>query len=331
MAGRIALLSTDDQSVIAIAGLMLLLVFGLKAAMFPLYLWLPHAYAHTSAPVAALFAIMTKVGLYAIIRVHGTLFGEQAGELAGIHTPWVLGLGLITLMMAAMGTLASKFLRQQIAYLVLASVATLLIASALPGIDSLAALLYYLIHSTLIAAGFFLLAYFIMQGRGDKTDQFIRAHAMPNAIFTGSLFVFAAIAMSGLPPLSGFFGKLLILSSALEHPLFFAILAVVLISGLLMIIALAKSGSQMFYHVLKKETDHSIHHCNNKTCTSRPSLAGISSMLILFSVAVWLVIFANPTHQTLTSIAEQTLDRTQYQQQVLNFSPIENTRKELVE
>ena len=331
MAQRIALLPAGNQGVVAVAGLMLLLVFGLKAAMFPLYLWLPNAYAHTTAPVAALFAIMTKVGLYAIIRVHGTLFGEQAGDLAAIHTPWVLGLGLITLMMAAMGALAAKFLRQQIAYLVLASVATLLIASALPGIESLTALLYYLIHSTLIAAGFFLLAYYITQGRGEKSDQFIRAHAMPNAIFMGSLFMFAAIAISGLPPLSGFFGKLLILSSALEHPLFFVILGVVLISGLLMIIALAKSGSQIFYHVLKKEADHSVHHCNDKSCSSPANLTGISAVLTLFSVVAWLVIFANPTHQVLTSVAEQTMDRNHYQQQVLNATPIANSRKELIE
>lgn len=331
MAQRIAFLPAGDQGVVAVAGLMLLLVFGLKAAMFPLYLWLPHAYAHTSAPVAALFAIMTKVGLYAIIRVHGTLFGEQAGELSNIHTPWVLGLGLITLVMAAMGALAANFLRQQIAYLVLASVATLLIASALPGKESLAALLYYLIHSTLIAAGFFLLAFYIMQGRGEKSDRFSRAHSMPNAIFIGSLFMFAAVAMSGLPPLSGFFGKLLILSSALDHPYFFVILATILISGLLMIIALAKSGSQIFYHVLKKETDHSIHRCNHKACSSTLNLAGIASMLTLFSAAIWLVIFAHPTQQILNSVAEQTFDRAQYQQQVLNFTPIDNSRKELVE
>ncbi|WP_321277425.1 monovalent cation/H+ antiporter subunit D [Thiomicrorhabdus indica] len=331
MGQRITQLATEDLGVVAVAGLMLLLVFGLKAAMFPLYLWLPHAYSHTTAPVAALFAIMTKVGLYAIIRVHGTLFGEQAGELAGIHTPWVLGLGLITLIMAAMGALAAKFLRQQIAYLVLASVATLLIASALPGVESLAALLFYLIHSTFIAAGFFLLAYFILQGRGQKTDQLVRAYSMPNAILIGSFFVFAALAISGLPPLSGFFGKLLILSSALEHPLFFGILAVVLISGLLMIIALAKSGSQIFYHILKKEADHSIRHCNTHDGTCQLSLAGIGSVVILFSISVWLVVFAHPTHKTLNSVAQQTLDRTQYQQQVLNFTPIANSRKELVE
>jgi len=98
-----------------------------------------------------------------------------------------------------------------------------------------------------------------------------------------------------------------------------------------MIIALAKSGSQIFYHILKKEADHSIRHCNTHDGTCQLSLAGIGSVVILFSISVWLVVFAHPTHKTLNSVAQQTLDRTQYQQQVLNFTPIANSRKELVE
>ena len=256
MSVRITQLSPDDQGVVAAAGLMLLVVFGIKAAMFPLYLWLPQAYSNTTAPVAALFAIMTKVGLYAIIRIHGTLFGDQAGALAGIHIPWVLWLGLVTLLLAALGVMASRSLREQVAYLVLASVATLLVGIGINTVEAMSATVFYLLHSTLIAGAFFLIADWIRQGRGPVQDQFIRAHAMPKAVLVGSLFMIAAIAMTGLPPLSGFIGKLLILSSALTHPDFFWILGVVLVSGLLMIIAMARSGSLLFYNVLSKEECH---------------------------------------------------------------------------
>ena len=105
----------------------------------------------------------------------------------------------------------------------------------------MSATIFYLMHSTLIAGGLFLLAEWIRQGRGQMEDQFTRAFAMPKAIIVGSVFMFAVVAMTGLPPLSGFIGKLLILSSALEHQAFFWILAVVLISGLLMIIAVARA------------------------------------------------------------------------------------------
>lgn len=330
LGARMANLPAGDQGVVALAGILLLFVFGLKAAIFPLYLWLPQAYAQTSAPVAALFAIMTKVGIYSMIRVHGTLFGDQAGELAGIHQPWLLWLGGLTLVLAAFGVLAARGLREQVAYLVLASVATLLVVISLPGVAALSGALFYLIHSTLVAAGLFLLAEWIRQGRGVSEDQFIRAPAMPKAILVGSLFMFAAIAMSGLPPLSGFFGKLLILSAALEQPEFFVILAAILISSLLMIMALARSGSLLFYHALPAEVCHDKHR-NHLICqpTTVAIEKGAASVAVLFSTAVLLVVFANPVHQTLQAVAAQTLDRQGYQQTVLSYEPVANPHKTL--
>jgi len=330
MAIKITQLSPDDQGVVAAAGLMLLVVFGIKAAMFPLYLWLPQAYSNTSAPVAALFAIMTKVGLYAIIRIHGTLFGEQAGALANIYIPWVLWLGLITLFLAALGVMASRGFREQVSYLVLASVATLLIGIGINTVQAMSATIFYLFHSTLIAGGMFLLADWIRQGRGHSEDQFIRAHAMPKAILVGSLFIFGAIAMSGLPPLSGFIGKLLILSSALNHPDFYWILGVVLISGLFMIIALARSGSLLFYNVLPKEECHTT---DGKEVCDTPKtmqLKGAASIFGLFSVAIILVVFAKPFHEFTNSVANQVFDSSLYQHQVLNVKTIANPLKELV-
>jgi len=331
MAIKITTLSAEDQGVVAAAGLMLLLVFGIKAAMFPLYLWLPQAYANTTAPVAALFAIMTKVGLYAIIRIHGSLFGEQAGDLAGIHIPWVLWLGLVTLLLAALGAVASRTLREQVAYLVLASVATLLIGIGINSVEAMSATIFYLMHSTLLAGAMFLIADWIRQGRGEFQDQFVSGYAMPKAILVGSLFMVGVIAMTGLPPLSGFIGKLLILSSALSHPDFFWILAVILVAGLLMIIAMARSGSLLFYNVLPEETCHTV---DGKQVCETPkdlSLKGGASVIGLLSVAIILVVFAKPFHEFTTSVSTELFNHNVYQQQVLDVKPIANPLKELVE
>lgn len=331
MAAKITVLPEADQGVVAAAGLMLLVVFGIKAAMFPLYLWLPQAYSNTTAPVAALFAIMTKVGLYAIIRIHGTLFSDQAGDLANIHIPWVLWLGLITILFAALGAIASRGLREQIAYLVLASVATLLIGIGINSEQAMSATLYYLIHSTLIAGGLFLLAEWIRQGRGEMGDQFGRAVAMPNAILIGSVFMFAMVAMTGLPPLSGFVGKLLILSSALQSEQFFWILAIVLISGLVLIIATARSGSLLFYNVLPKEACHTVN--GQEVCPVPDSLKlkGAASVFGLLGIAFIMVILANPITNFTDSVAKQLVNKQQYGEQVLQLNIVENPRKELVE
>lgn len=314
MADKVANASADDQGVIAAAGLLLLVVFGIKAALFPLYLWLPQAYANTSAPVAALFAIMTKVGLYSIIRVHGTVFGESAGELAFFHLPWVLWLGLITMIMAALGVMASRKLREQVAYLVLASVATLLVGIGLNSTQAMSATLYYLIHSTLIAGGFFLLADLIKEQRGEFRDRFVSAPPMPRAVLLGSAFVFAAIAMSGMPPLSGFFGKLMILSAALDHAQFGWILAVVLIAGLIMIIALARSGSLLFYNTLQEQPQaEAAHEVTLSKDIHQPMLA----VVFLLSAGAALVVFAHPLHQMTETIAMQVFDSQNYVQAVL--------------
>lgn len=301
MAVKVAQAPAESASLIAGAGLLLLLVFGLKAAMFPLYLWLPQTYANTSAPVAALFAIMTKVGVYSIIRVHGTVFGETAGELAGIHLPWVLAGGLVTLFLAALGVMAARSLREQVAYLVLASVATLLVSIGLASAEALAAGFYYLLHSTLLAAGFFLLADLIARGRGAQEDRFEAAFLMPGGKWLGMAFFAAAVALAGLPPLSGFVGKVMILDAALAHPWRWMVLGVVLISSLLMMVALARSGSFLFYRPSPVPL-------LEQTSPTEPFPKGALGVIVaLLAVAPLMVVLAEP----LTSFTQETVGQLQ--------------------
>ena len=127
---RVAQASGDQVPLLAAAGLLLLLVFALKAALLPLYFWLPRAYASASAPVAALFAIMTKVGIYAILRLATLMFGAGAGELAHLTQAWLWPLALATVALGAVGVLAARSLQMLLAYLVVVSAGTLLAAVA---------------------------------------------------------------------------------------------------------------------------------------------------------------------------------------------------------
>ncbi|MGM0518117.1 MAG: monovalent cation/H+ antiporter subunit D [Campylobacterota bacterium] len=308
MANKVAQLDPQNVSVVAAAGLLLLLVFGLKAAMFPLYLWLPNAYGKTSAPVAALFAIMTKVGLYAIIRVHGTIFGQNANELAYYHVDWVLSLGLITLILGTFGVLSSKDIKNQVAYLVLTSVSILLIAIGINTQAALSGAIYYMIHSTFIAGGFFLVADVIVKSR---TTGMINKQ-MPifnNPVIIGSMFFIFAVAIAGLPPLSGFFGKVMILSAALEHKQTAVILSIVLISSLLLIVSLAKSGSAIFYDTTPDVKPLQEYKLSKST---------VASIFYLFAFAPILVIFANPITAFTNEIATNLFDSTAYISNVLN-------------
>ncbi|BBI61003.1 hypothetical protein HSBAA_23090 [Vreelandella sulfidaeris] len=154
MAIRVAELPAEREGLVTAGALMLLVVFGLKAAILPLYFWLPKAYASAPAPVAALFAIMTKVGIYAILRVYTLIFSDSAGSsFEALEQPWVWWLSLGTLAAASVGVMAARDLRLLVAYLVLVSVGTLLAGIGIRSPQAVSALLYYLIHTTLITGG----------------------------------------------------------------------------------------------------------------------------------------------------------------------------------
>lgn len=250
LAAKAATLDPDQLGLARAGGLLLLLVFGLKAALLPLQLWLPPAYAGTSAPVAALFAIMTKVGLYAILRTHTLLFGSAAGELAQLFDAWLLPLALATLAVGTLGVLAAASLAKLAAYLVLVSVGTLLTGIAV-STEGIAAALYYLPHSTFTAALLFLLADAISRRRPLQGDHLARGAELPRHAVWGVLFFVSAVAAAGLPPLSGFVGKFLLLRATPDQPW---VWAVVLIGALMAVIALARAGSRLFLAATPTDT-----------------------------------------------------------------------------
>ncbi len=122
LALRVPQLQGAEASLLQAGGMLLLVVFGFKAALVPLSMWLPQTYATSAAPVAALFAIMTKVGVYAIWRVHGVVFGDGAGESALMVQPLLLPLALATSVLGVLGALAARTLPRLIAWLTVVSV-----------------------------------------------------------------------------------------------------------------------------------------------------------------------------------------------------------------
>lgn len=247
LARAMAATPADNLGVVRAAGLLLFGVFALKAALIPLHLWLPGAYAQTSAPVAALFAIMTKVGVYSILRMDTLIFGDAAGRLAGLLDPWLLPLGLITLAAGTLGAVASHNLGTQFAYLVIASAGTLVTAFGLANPEGIAAGLFYLPHTTFAAAAAFLLTEAIARRRGELADRLDPGPNLPEKRLLGAMFLVTAVALAGLPPLAGFLGKFLLLRAAVGLETLPWVYVVVLATGLLALIALARSGSVVFY------------------------------------------------------------------------------------
>lgn len=301
LAARVGSAGPDSAPVIAAAGFLLLVVFGLKAAILPLYFWLPRTYAAASAPVAALFAIMTKVGLYAILRVFTLIFGSEAGELSLYAHDWLWWLALLTLAASGIGALAARTLQEMIAYLLLISVGSLLAVFALGSRAGLAAGLYYLLHSTLVCGGLFLLADLLSRQRGEMAGALQVGPTLRQPMLLGGLFFIGALAVAGMPPLSGFLGKLLMLRSAGAGSAALELWSLLLVTSLVAIVTLSRAGNRLFWRNNGKPAEG-----------PRTDPLRLAATLGLLLSSVVLVLVAQPLQAYLDAAAAQLLDLAPY-------------------
>lgn len=247
MGVQVAAVAPADQGLLRIAALLLVSVFALKAAVAPLHLWLLRTYAVSTPAVAALFAIMTKVGVYSLIRVVPQVFGESAGAAAWAPAPFLLPAAMVTTVIGFAGVFVARSLSEQAAYAVIGSTGTLLIAVAGWHAETLGAALYYLVHSTLAAAALFLVADAVTRRRGGFADSAAPGPDFAGRSGVGLLFMLAAIAATGLPPLSGFIGKLMILKSVSVSPNWGWAWGVIVLTTLIGVIGFARVGSAVFW------------------------------------------------------------------------------------
>lgn len=306
LAGRMADAAVVHSRLIHAGALLLLVVFALKAAIFPLQFWLPAAYANASAPVAALFALMTKVGVYAIIRIYTLIFGATAGPLAGLAEPWLIPLALLTFAAGVVGVVAARSLRRLVAYLIVVSVGMLLAGVGLFSVGGLSGALYYLVHTTLVSAGLFLLVDLLATQRQGAEDRIVPGPAVTQVLPLAVLFFIGAVAIAGLPPLSGAVGKLMILGAALDHPMAGYLWVVILAGTLLLIVKLSRTGSLLFWNV-------------DAGVAKAPSSGrvGIVAPAALLSAAPLLVLFGGPVTTYAHHAAEQLLSPETYIRAVL--------------
>ncbi|MEJ6403486.1 monovalent cation/H+ antiporter subunit D [Yoonia sp. 2307UL14-13] len=297
LAERVQLIGPEETVGIRVAAVLLLLVFAIKAAVVPLHFWLPSSYAEAPAPVAALFAIMTKVGAYAIIRVYTLVFPPDVDVTAGLHGLWLLPAALISLGLGMVGVLAAKKLDRLVAFAVIGSMGMVMIAIAMFTPVSIAAALYYILHSTFAAAALFLITDLVRSSRGHLELQ--DAPPIAGAALVAGLFFVAAIAMTGLPPLSGFVGKLLILHAAFESPLVVWAFAVILSASLISVVGFARAGSTIFWKA------QSIAPAEDSEPVPAPSVLSFVAVGGLVAMLIALTVFAGQVHEYTQEMAAE--------------------------
>ena len=274
---RIAALPAADRALFNSAAALLGVVFLTKAAAWPLNFWLPAAYGHAVPPVGAIFAILTKVGVYVLLRL-GVLFQESGSPApAPFGGDWLFYCGLATMFSGTLGVLSSQSLDRLAAFLVVVSSGTLLTAFGFTGTLLTGPAIYYLVSSVLGGGAFFMLIEMAERNRRvgadllaisqeafgvelhdeDTPDEQVGVAIPAATAFLGLSFVACVLLLTGLPPLSGFVGKLALLGAALaslpaaplSHTGLF--IAALLISGLAGLIALSRLGIRVFWDMAR--------------------------------------------------------------------------------
>ena len=282
LAQRVPLIPPESRPLLAAGAALLGIAFLVKAAMWPLCFWLPITYMAAAPPAAAMFAILSKVGVYVILRVSSLAFGAGAPHMAGLGAEVLVAGGLATLVFGTIGVLASQGLGRLAGCAVLVSSGTLLavvgMASSAGGSAMVAGALFYLVASTLAIAALFLMVELIEReqgalagiltvtaeayGLGDDEvfgEDEIRDTTGPGVAgattVLGLCFLACALLLSGMPPLAGFLGKFAMLSAVLGSvetdghisDVALAFTGLVILSGLAALIALVREGIRTFW------------------------------------------------------------------------------------
>ena len=263
LATKVADIPEQDRGLFHVGAAVLGVAFLIKSASWPLGFWLPSTYSAASAPAAAVLAILSKVGIYVILRLTGLVFSPEAGASAGFGLDGLLIVGLATMLFGVLGILASKDLVRAAAFAVMISSGTLLAMIGQGGSDGLGASLYYLVGSTLGCAALFLVAEVLERSRdagGDAhkavfddeyrdpfedTERNEPGLVIPSAVAAlGGAVILCALMIAGLPPLAGFIGKagMMIALIAAGDASGWAITAMLAASSLAALISLTRLG-----------------------------------------------------------------------------------------
>lgn len=332
LAGRVPLLAGPDAWLLQIGVTVLALAFLTKGAMWPLGFWLPTTYASASAPVGAMLVLMTKVGVYAVLRVWVTVFGDQAGELSNFGLAALTAGGMATLLFGAIGMLASQDGGRMAGFGAIISSGTLLAVIGHSGGAVLASGLYYLIGSTLAMAAFMLLIELTERMRPpgaalltltmeafaveDKPEDPVGVGIPGTFAFLGLSFAACALVITGMPPLAGFVAKFSLfhaLLSAAPNPVpvsTWLLIALIVAAGLAAIIALMRLGVRIFW-------------ASGVTTPPRLQATEVASIGGLVVLCVTLTLQAGTVFDFLARTSEGLLRSTDYSQRILGEPPVQ--------
>jgi multicomponent K+:H+ antiporter subunit D len=307
----------------------LLVAFLIKAGAWPLCFWLPRTYAAAPAPSAAMFAILSKVGVYAALRLLLVLDQAGAGPSALFGGSILMIVGFATIAFGSIGILASRKLGRIASHAVLVSSGTVLAALGIANADVTSAALYYMVSSTFAIAALFLLAELVDKPEtggddplsppevyGEETGLEAKDEGVAFTVTVGTLgvsFICCALVIAGLPPLSGFIGKFALIATAFKSGQspgigIWVFVWVLILSGMAAVIAFARAGIRLFWA--------------NQDFAPQARLLEILPIAFLIVLCVGQTVYAGPVYRHMSAAGQSLHSPRAYVDQVMS-----NTRR----
>ncbi len=296
----------SEPGLITLVSVLFLMAFGIKAAIFPMFFWLPASYHTPPVAVSAVFAgLLTKVGVYALIRVFTLIFIQDTEVTHSL----ILGIAAFTMVTGVLGAAAQNEFRRILSFHIISQIGYMIMGLGLFTKAALAGSVFYIIHHIIVKSNLFLVSGFAHKVKGSfhlsKLGDMYRDHP-----YVSIVFLVSALSLAGLPPLSGFFAKFILIKSALEVGQY-GIVVVALIVGLLTLFSMTKIWQEVFWKKMEG---------------SKPVLSSVSGFALsgMFIPMVWLALMtvcigfgAQFVFGLSLQTAEQLMDPTSYVAAVL--------------
>lgn len=305
MAHLAEILKNDHQAALMNPSSVLFFVaFGIKAAVFPLYFWLPSSYHTPDITISSLFAgLLTKVGVYTLIRFF-TLFFVQ--DQAFWHNLLLIVAGL-TMVSGGMAAASYYETRRILSYHIISQIGYMIMGLGIFTPLAIAGAIFFTIHNMIAKTGTFIAAGLIAKIKGTYELKDVGGLYKQNPLLA-ILFIIPAFALAGFPPISGFFAKFMLLKAGIESGQYL-ITAVALLTGFLTLYSMIKIWNEAF---LKKQPE-----ANTVTTHVKLSFADYLPLAILAAASLLMGIFASPIFDYVMEAGNQLFEPSEYINAVL--------------
>ncbi len=304
----------ENQGLVTVVSMFFLMSFGIKAAVFPVFFWLPASYHTPPIPVTAIFAgLLTKVGVYSLIRVFTLIF---VGNIAFTHTV-VLIIAGFTMFVGVLGAASQYDMRRILSFHIVSQIGYMVFGLGLYSKLAIAGAVFYILHHIIVKTNLFLVSGVVNHLKGSYDIRKIGGvlNVYP---FVAFLFLIPALSLAGIPPLSGFWAKFFIIKDAILDEKYF-ISFVALLVGLLTLFSMMKIWNEAFWKNHPTNSFSSDSKISN--LFTRPAIFMIIPIAFLAAITIFIGFYPEPLYELSVRAGEQLINPEEYIKVVLGGKP----------